>query len=240
MKEKFDKFSTWVLNQGIEISDKTNVYQCMDLAYSWVFFLNFPKSTIQHLYAYEVFTAPNSTTLKYFEVIKNSATFVPQVGDLAVFDKTANNIAGHISICTGTGNTLRFTSLDQNWLGVGRATLVEHNYDNPKLLGVLRPKLQGVQTSEVVSAVDLTSLDNSTAMKEVYGVIDIPTLKSKLIAKDQKIFDLISQARVVPEPVVEATSSASGSVTDSDKIEVNKSLLSQLVDLVARIIGKHE
>lgn len=233
MKERFDRFSTWVLNQGIEISDKTNVYQCMDLAYSWVFFLNFPKSTIQHLYAYQVFTAPNSTTLKYFEVIKNTSTFVPQVGDLAVFDKTDNNIAGHISVCTGTGNTLRFTSIDQNWLGVGRATLVEHNYDNPKLLGVLRPKLQGVQTSEVVTAVDLTSLDNSTALHETYGIIDIPTLKSKIIAKDDKIAQLLS---FIPEP----PQIAPQSVTEPNIIPVSKSLLSQLADLVARIIGKHD
>ena len=154
MKEKYQLFYSWVLSQGIELSDKTNPYQCMDLAYSWVFFLNFPKATIQHLYAYEVFTLPNDLTTQYFELIPNSSTFVPQVGDIAVFDKTSTNIAGHISVCTGDGDTNTFSSLDQNWAGNSKATLVKHGYDSPKLLGVLRPKLK----SEVFIITDQTKI----------------------------------------------------------------------------------
>jgi hypothetical protein len=182
IKNKFDQFYAWVINQGIEISDKTNPYQCFDLAYSWVFFLNFPKATIQHLYAYEVFTAPTATTLQYFDLIPNTATFIPQVGDLAVFDKTAANIAGHISICNGIGDLINFQSIDQNWAGLTRATTVNHNYDSPKLLGVLRPKL----ISEPAPVTNIDFGGQSTEL-ETYGIISKDTLWSKLVAKDHYI-----------------------------------------------------
>lgn len=141
MKDKFIAFYSWVITQGIEISDKTNPYQCMDLAYSLVFFLNFPKATIQHLYAYEVYTKPSDLTRQYFDLIPNTPDGVPQAGDLVVFDKTDTYIAGHISVANGFGGDINgFTSLDQNWAGVSRVVLVNHNYNSPKVLGWLRPK----------------------------------------------------------------------------------------------------
>lgn len=141
MKEKFNEFYKWVIEQGIEISDKSNSYQCMDLAYAFVFFLNYPKSTIQHLYAYQVFTEPNNDTNKYFNIIPNTPNGIPQAGDLVVFDKNKVNVAGHISIASGTGDTKTFTSLDQNWNTSAKVVLVNHNYDSPKVLGWLRPKV---------------------------------------------------------------------------------------------------
>src|SRR3990167_10768612 len=98
MKDKLNQFILNTQSQFIEVSDRTNIYQCLDLVYLWVFCLGYPKKTIQHLYAYQVFTEPNDVTRQYFDIIPNSPTFIPQDGDIAVYDKTLSNIAGHIGI----------------------------------------------------------------------------------------------------------------------------------------------
>ena len=151
LKEKFDLFYANMVNQKSEVSDATNIYQCMDLAYQWTFSLDIPKATIQHLYAYQAYTQPSDLTRQYFDIIPNSATFVPQAGDLVVFSNrnlngTYFNTAGHIAIANGSGDIYRFKSFDQNWGGQIGLTLIEHNYNNPKLLGVLRPKYSSATT----------------------------------------------------------------------------------------------
>lgn len=80
----------------------------------------------------------NIPTLKNnFERIANTPSFVPQRGDLCIFDKTSTNKYGHICIATGTGNTSYFQSYDMNY-GSKPMQLVMHNYDT--FLGVLRFK----------------------------------------------------------------------------------------------------
>jgi len=187
MKDKFNLFYTWVINQGVEISDKTNPYQCMDLMYAWTFFLNIPKSSVQHLYAYQVFTEPNDLTRKHFEIIQNTPEFVPQAGDIAVFDKTSTNIAGHVSVCDGSGDQTKFSSLDQNWAGNSRASIVVHNYDNPKLLGVLRPRV--IEVKPEIN--DQTKI----YINPEYATLEVQQIRSLLIAKDSRIFQLeVSEA----------------------------------------------
>lgn len=201
MNDKFNQFYAWVIGQKPEISDPTNLFQCMDLAYLATFFLNFPKDTIQHAFAYQVFTQPNSSTLKYFDIIPNSSTFIPQAFDLAVFDKTANNIAGHLSVCNGKGDTKTFESVDENWASNGLVTLVTHNYVSPKLLGVLRPKTAAspsVIVSELAAKIDLTGLETALTLRreENYGIIELQALKAKLQAKDQVIADNETQVEL--------------------------------------------
>lgn len=136
MKEKFELFKLWILNQGVEISDKSNEYQCMDLAYAFIFFLRLPKATIQHLYAYEVYTQPSELTKKYFQIIKNTIEAIPQAGDLVVWSNKVG-VAGHIAVCTGKASQASFESLDQNWKSTSRVAVFSHTYDN--VLGWLRP-----------------------------------------------------------------------------------------------------
>lgn len=175
---KFDIFKNYVLNQGVEISDKTNEFQCMDLAYAYTLFLNYPKSTIQHLYAYQAFSSPNDITNEYFQIIPNTPDLVPQEGDIGVFNKTASNIAGHICICTGDGNTDTFKSLDQNWAGQSKVAEVQHNYSN--FLGVLRPKITG----EINDQTKLPIIDASGNEMEVQAV------RSKLADNEREITNL--------------------------------------------------
>lgn len=141
IEQKFNQLLANIPNQKIEVSDSSNVYQCMDLAYLWVFVLCYPKETIQHRYAYEVFTKASLTTIKYFDLIPNTPKGVPSVGDLAIFNKgTGIGIAGHIAIVAKKPvGIMEFTSLDQNWRQMQPPTLTVHNYN--KVLGWLHPRV---------------------------------------------------------------------------------------------------
>lgn len=77
--------------------------------------------------------------------IKNTASFVPQKGDIMVWNGEVGNGCGHVAVCTGEGTTSYFYSYDQNW-GTKPVHKVKHTYDN--VYGVLRPKDQ----SKIVTA----------------------------------------------------------------------------------------
>lgn len=141
IQQKFDQLVANIPDQAVEVSDKSNAYQCMDWAYLWTFILGYPKATIQRLYAYEVFTKANDLTKQYFDVIPNTPDFVPQLGDLGVFG-TDVGTAGHICVCTGKGDTNSFQSRDQNWAGKAAVVEIRHTYGGKNyFLGVLRPKV---------------------------------------------------------------------------------------------------
>ncbi len=139
MREKLNQFVANLNGQFVEVSDRTNIYQCMDLAYLWVFALGFPKTTIQNLFAYEAFTKPKDVTLQHFDLIPNSPAFIPQDGDIGVFNKTSGNVAGHIVVCLGGGTTSKFKAFSQNLPLGSNASIQDFTYTN--FLGVLRPKL---------------------------------------------------------------------------------------------------
>lgn len=142
LTQKLNQFIQNVQGQFIEVSDRSNIYQCYDLAALWVIALNIPKSTISHLYAYEIYTKPNPNTKDFFDLIPNTTTFIPQDGDIAVFDKTSSNVAGHVGVALGGGSVNSFMLFNQNAPLGTNTHLGEYNYNSPKLLGVLRVKNQ--------------------------------------------------------------------------------------------------
>ena len=76
-------------------------------------------------------------TNKLFTKIANTADFVPEQGDIAVWGSKLGNTYGHVSIATGEGDTNKFYSYDLNW-GSKVVKKVQHSYKG--FLGVLRPK----------------------------------------------------------------------------------------------------
>lgn len=208
MKDKFDLFSSWILGQGVEISDKSNAFQCMDLMYGWTLFLNFPKSTVQHGYAYQVFTAPTATTRQYFDIIPNSDTFVPQVGDIGVFNQTASNVAGHVCICNGVGNTSNFQSIDENWAGQTFVTLVTHSYSN--FLGVLRPKIlsNGITDQTIIPLI----IDANGHPMEVQAI------RSELADNEREITNLKTQIDLLLSQTSTTTSTSSTSSSSTTSV----------------------
>lgn len=81
----------------------------------------------------------HSELVKSFTKIKNTASFIPQKGDIMVWDGNKGSGAGHVAICTGEGTTSYFYSYDQNWNG---KTMKRIKHDYKDVYGVLRPKDQ--------------------------------------------------------------------------------------------------
>lgn len=186
MRERLNQLILNTQGQFIEVSDRSNIYQCKDLIYLWVFCLGFPKSTVQGLYAYTMYTSPNASTREYFDIIPNTPDFIPQDGDIAVFDKTATNPAGHTGICLGGGTTGKFMSFEQNYPIGTNASVRERNYLTPKLLGVLRPKVNKLDFV-ITDQTTLPIIDSSGNKMELQAV------RSTIADQERKITNLLSE-----------------------------------------------
>jgi len=105
-------------------------YQCPGLTTAYSKYLGLPK--ISAYYARDMY---NNADPRYYTRIKNTPTFIPLLGDIAVFDN-------HVSIVRDA-NILSFVSLDQNWLNSGPmgspGAFCRHNYLKPRMMGFLRP-----------------------------------------------------------------------------------------------------
>ena len=130
-----EHFNFW--NTKYDDFDKAYGPQCKDVfsRYNKEFFGNpYLKGNAIQLWN-------NLTVQKYYTQIKNTLALIPQKGDVAIFNSTLKNPYGHVSICTGRGNWLWFQSFDQN-LPLGTPCHFQnHNYIYPRVLGVLRPKI---------------------------------------------------------------------------------------------------
>lgn len=85
---------------------------------------------------------------KNFDRIANTPEFIPQKGDIVVWD-TRHGKYGHIAVADGIGTTSYFYSYDQNWGGKGQGmTRIKHSYKSG-FAGVLRPKKKQKQTSKI-------------------------------------------------------------------------------------------
>lgn len=136
----FDEFVREYNGKAVDYDGGYGV-QCVDLIKLYadkVFNLKFGKFGDAHAY-YDNFE--NIKTLRdNFDKIPNTPKFVPQKGDIIVWNKNRGGGCGHIAICNGIGTTGYFCSYDQNWNGKKAMQLVKHSYSN--VYGVLRPKKQ--------------------------------------------------------------------------------------------------
>jgi hypothetical protein len=210
MKDKFNEFFTKYNGLPVEVNDPSNPYQCMDLAYAWCDFIQIPRDAIRHLYAYEVYTKPNDLTVKYFEVVPNTPSGIPQIGDLVVFS-TKVGTAGHISIATGEGTLNSFVSFDQNFgATVKKAGLITHPYD--AVLGWLRPR---VTTTPVFT--DQTKIP----LKE-FGEVELLAIVSTI--RDQKRTIQESQLRI-EQLIKEIEAYKNNPITVDSRIQRAKDIL---------------
>lgn len=133
------EFIDWALKNGPLNWDNSYGAQCVDLFRYFhnkcVNSTNQPKSVVgaKNFWAnYESDPVLNQNYTK----IENTPDYVPKEGDVVVW---RNGELGHIAIATGSGDTHKFKSLDQNWTGKNEIAIVEHTYGY--VYGGLRPKL---------------------------------------------------------------------------------------------------
>lgn len=197
MKDKLNRFVENLQGQFVEVSYKEAIYQCMDLVYCWVYCLDYPKETIQNQYAYQVFKNPKPITKQYFDIIPNTETFIPQDGDIGVYNKTASNIAGHIVICLGGGTTSTFKRFEQNSPVGTNAHIGSGNYNN--FLGVLRPKV--FNEPKPLEINDKTMIP----MGGIYGNLELQALKSILGDKERDLVDVQAKLKAceLKPPVID-------------------------------------
>lgn len=114
--------------------------------------------------------------------IANTASFVPQKGDIMVWNGNVGGGAGHVAICTGEGTTNYFCSYDQNWNGKAM-TKVKHTYDN--VYGVLRPKDQSKITGTASSAfVSPKTWTNGSTSETVYSQSNLSDKTGTIYARE--------------------------------------------------------
>ena len=137
-------FDDWVSKRKNKSIDYDGYYgvQCCDLANDYFANVHGIPSSALFVFcnAINYFTDFNKfkTVLQTkFKAVKNTPSYVPKKGVVAVFKGHGNGI-GHISICTGEGNTSNFYSYDQNWTGRNEGfTKVKHDYSD--IAGFLEP-----------------------------------------------------------------------------------------------------
>lgn len=158
-------FDNWVKENNGKKLNPDGVYgvQCVDLIKHYCVNVIGIKKAYTDAWgnAVEWYTQFNqkSWLTANFTLIANTAKFVPQKGDIAVFQTSSKN--GHIAVCNGVGDTKTFQAYDQNYNGTHAGmTLRTFTYTSPrKLLGVLRPKDQSnIQTAPTINVGQVLTL----------------------------------------------------------------------------------
>ena len=145
MREKLNQFISNLNGQFVEVSYKPAAYQCMDLAYNWVFALDIPKATVQHGAAYEVWSKASDLTREYFDLIPNKLETIPEEGDLVVWNNKYGPY-GHIAIVISASQT-RMKVFEQNNPSGTNSHIQERTYTN--VSGFLRPKNTKVEGTPI-------------------------------------------------------------------------------------------
>jgi hypothetical protein len=179
--DKFNQFLTLVhagkynINHRpdeVEVEDSSAFDQCMDLLFAYCDFLGIPRETVRHQYAYQIWQNQTDLMKKYFDIFPNTATFIPQTGDVALFGIINGIPVGHVDL-VGIGSTINnLISYSQNWDTLHYyhidiqgnhipycRTIVHTNYYG--CVGFLRPKLQLSPDDQIIGKIR-TIIDSAT------------------------------------------------------------------------------
>jgi len=137
---------------------------------------------------------------KGFQVIKNTDEFVPQPGDIFVYDGKY----GHTGIVTEANKTL-FNSIDQNWYnesltnGSPAAFVEDHDYND--FIGVVRPPYEDADKGVTTKATKIETINQTINYNmadrngSVKGVVIHNTASSATAKQDYNNLKNASQAR---------------------------------------------
>lgn len=178
MAMDFDTFIIRSLNHGVDYDGVAGV-QCVDLIMNYldkVFDLKGVIYADAHHYYNNFNNYPVLT--KNFTRIKNTPEFIPQRGDICIFNKSPSMPFGHICIATGKGNLNIFQSYDQNF-GRKECYIVTHNYNG--FLGVLRYKGNKNNKTKYLDTTGVKSGDDNFSAYIIKRLLSqIPLCKNKM------------------------------------------------------------
>jgi len=117
----FDEFTAQNIGKKIEF-DGAYPNQCVDLVNQY----------LSNVYQYPRIPGNAKDFIKnapsnYFTYAKNTPLYIPLKGSIAVWDGSAGDGDGHVSVVRSS-TLFKFVSLDQNWPKRAPVSEVEHNY----------------------------------------------------------------------------------------------------------------
>lgn len=122
----FNEFVKTFNNKATDFDLGSGV-QCVDLAKMYIYYvLGIKPQAIGNAEAYWRRYEELPYLRDNFIKIPNTPSFVPQKGDIVVWDLRHGKY-GHIAVANGEGTTSWFNSYDQNWI-IKKMHLVKHNY----------------------------------------------------------------------------------------------------------------
>ena len=132
-----DEAISWVYAQEGKKLDYDGAYgaQCVDLIKYYYAFFGVAEYAMGNGCKYAENDLPPNWTR-----IKNTASFIPEPGDVAVWTSAIGSGAGHVAIILSATSS-SFVSMDQNWPKGSACKQVTHNYNN--FWGVVRPAYSG-------------------------------------------------------------------------------------------------
>jgi hypothetical protein len=146
----FDKFVANNNKKAVVIlpsSIKNKHGECFDIAVAFTDLLGIPHypgnpSPFPYTNAHQIYNNFGTFQSQYFDRIKNTSDYIPQKGDIVIWDAGLNGGMGHVAIATGEGNANTFKSFDQNWNPADWIPrVIAHDYDTGPVLGALRLKV---------------------------------------------------------------------------------------------------
>lgn len=157
-----------LVGKGWDFDDSFG-WQCFDLVnFYWNYLTG---GQLYGLYAKDIPFKNNFDGLA--TVYENTPSFLPQKGDIVVWNGNWGEGCGHVAI-VNSANINTFVSLDQNWWGGGRnktevAQYITHTYDFPMYF--IRPHFKAKSTvkSKVVSVVKPKAKSNKKKYVLVAG-----------------------------------------------------------------------
>ena len=167
-------------------------------------------------------TLKDQTPPAGWQKIKNSASFIPQPGDIFIFTIAPY---GHTGIIT-SANMNSFTSVDQNWFNstdTGSAGAnVTHNYNS--FWGVIRPPFTVGATREQIAAGYLEVLERPADEGGIQTYLktgwDIEKVKQALRASDE--FKWLQERKTAEQAAANAAAIAAAAETERKRKEAER------------------
>jgi len=169
----FDEFIKKYLGKKVDF-DGYYGGQCVDLYRQYVKdVLNLPQSPSVKGAA-DIWDTASS---EHYDLIKNTPTAIPDIGDVMIWNKNVGDGFGHVAIFLA-GNINLFFSLDENWPTLNKVTVTKHNYDN--IIGWLHPKKKENIISNVYKGLDLNNKESMKVCVDIWkDVVDRKYIKKE-------------------------------------------------------------
>lgn len=219
--------------------DKVNGGQCTDLFRQFcheVLNIPQPKALGVNGGAYKFWTEfeKDPVLVQHFDKINNTASFIPQEGDIALWNTKTGGGFGHVAVVANkTHTTSYFYSFDQNWYKVSYCEIVKHDYSH--FYGVLRPKVLSI-TEPMPEKIPVDKKEfeelvkKSSAYDEIVKLgytdantirLDVETYKDRVVSVKKELDDFILDMVKILDPNTVAE------ISDKDLV---RNLAKQLVN----------